>query len=223
MYKFLTLLRWCDGMSISILLSYIFLGLTFAAPMGPVNSAKLDKGIKNGFWHAWTVGTGARLADIFFMSFVYFGLLQILNIPVIKIFLWLFGSFVLLYTGIESILKANLISLQQSRKKESIVKCFITGYFMSITSPLTLLFWLGIYGSVLAETAATNGNHFLILYSSMILLGLALWDIFFAFLTIQFRKYLNYNLLIIISLISGFSLIGFGVYFGYLGVKALFS
>lgn len=32
------------------------LGFTLVAPIGPVNSARLDKGIKNGFWHAWIVG-----------------------------------------------------------------------------------------------------------------------------------------------------------------------
>ena len=49
--------------SVTILLSYILLGFTLAAPIGPVNSARIDKGIKNGFWHAWIVGFGSMLAD----------------------------------------------------------------------------------------------------------------------------------------------------------------
>jgi threonine/homoserine/homoserine lactone efflux protein len=58
-------------LSISILVSYIILGFTLAAPIGPVNSARLDKGIKNGFWHAWVVGAGSMVADGFFMLLVY--------------------------------------------------------------------------------------------------------------------------------------------------------
>jgi threonine/homoserine/homoserine lactone efflux protein len=54
--------EWCL-LSISILVSYILLGLSLAAPIGPVNSARLDKGIKNGFWHAWIVGAGSMIAD----------------------------------------------------------------------------------------------------------------------------------------------------------------
>ena len=27
-----------------------FLGLSLAAPIGPINAAQLDKGIKSGFW-----------------------------------------------------------------------------------------------------------------------------------------------------------------------------
>ncbi|HYK75087.1 MAG TPA: amino acid transporter, partial [Pseudoneobacillus sp.] len=32
-------------MNVNILLSYIILGLTLAAPIGPVNSSRIDKGI----------------------------------------------------------------------------------------------------------------------------------------------------------------------------------
>jgi threonine/homoserine/homoserine lactone efflux protein len=209
-------------LSVTVLFSYIFLGLTLAAPIGPVNSARLDKGIKNGFWHAWIVGFGSMLADGIFMLVVYLGLVKFLDIPIVQIFLWLFGGFILLYSGIESILKANIISLNYSRQKESLFKCFLTGFIMSITSPLSILFWLGIYGSVLAKTATTYGSTLLLIYSSMIFLGLTLWDVFVAFLTTGLRKYLNHKSLMAISIISGASLVGFGLYFAYQGIKTLF-
>ncbi|KKK38486.1 hypothetical protein WQ57_07715 [Mesobacillus campisalis] len=49
------------NISVQLLASYIVLGITLAAPIGPVNSARLEKGIKNGFWHAWVVGTGSMI------------------------------------------------------------------------------------------------------------------------------------------------------------------
>jgi threonine/homoserine/homoserine lactone efflux protein len=219
MYKFFILGMVMD-LNIGILLSYIFLGLTLAAPIGPVNTARLDKGIKNGFWHAWIVGLGSMIADAFYMMLVYLGLVQFLSVPIVQIFLWLFGSFVLIYTGVESILKTNTLSLNYGRNKESLLRCFMTGFIMSISSPLSVLFWLGIYGSVLAKTASTYGNELLIIYSSMIFLGLAFWDIFVASLTTGFRHHLNDKILFYISTISGASLIGFGLYFGYQGITA---
>ena len=48
----------------SIFLSYLFLGISLAAPIGPINAAQIDEGIKNGFIHSWTVGLGAMIADI---------------------------------------------------------------------------------------------------------------------------------------------------------------
>ena len=208
-------------LSTSILISYIILGFTLAAPIGPVNSARLDKGIKNGFWHAWIVGAGSMIADGVFMLLVYLGMVQFLGIPVVQIFLWLFGGFVLIYSGIESIKNANTISLSYSRQKDSLFKCFLTGFIMSITSPLSILFWLGIYGSVLAKTAQTNGTESLLIYSSMIFLGLTFWDVFVAALTTGFRRLLNVKSLIAISIVSGASLIVFGLYFGYQGIDAL--
>jgi threonine/homoserine/homoserine lactone efflux protein len=208
-------------LSVPILLGYIVLGFTLAAPIGPVNSARLDKGIKNGFWHAWVVGAGSMIADAIFMLLVYLGMVQFLGIPVVQIFLWLFGGFILIYSGIESIKGASSITLTYSREKESLFKCFLIGFFMSITSPLSILFWLGIYGSVLAKTAQTSGTEQLLIYSSMIFLGLTFWDLFVAGLTTGFRKLLNVKSLIAISIFSGISLIAFGLYFSYQGITAL--
>lgn len=208
-------------MSISLLVSYIFLGLTLAAPFGPVNSARLDKGIKNGFWHAWVVGVGSMIADALYMLLVYLGIVQFLDLPIIQIFLWLFGSFVLIYSGIECILSANKLTIHYSRHKESLMKCFLTGFIMSITSPLSILFWLGIYGSILAKTAANYGTSTLFVYSSMIFLGLICWDLFIAALTSSFRRFIHNKTLKVISYISGVSLIGFGLYFGHHGIQAL--
>lgn len=107
-------------MNVNLLISYIILGLTLAAPIGPVNSARLDKGIRNGFWHAWVVGAGSMLADAAFMLVIYLGLVQFLNIPIVQIFLWLFGGFVLIYSGVESIMKVNKLKISSAaRKKDS--------------------------------------------------------------------------------------------------------
>ncbi|WP_454191155.1 LysE family transporter [Paenibacillus sp. Marseille-Q7038] len=209
-------------MSVNILLSYIILGLTLAAPIGPVNSARIDKGIKNGFWHAWIVGAGSMLADAAFMLCIFLGLVHFLYIPFVQVFLWLFGGFVLIYSGIESIIKVNKINLSEVIiKKDSMLSCFLLGFFMSITSPLSILFWLGIYGSILAKTATSFGTSHLLLYSGMIFLGLMIWDLFVAGLTTGLRRFLNDKLLATISVISGISLIGFGVYFGIQGMIAL--
>ncbi|MDQ0268153.1 threonine/homoserine/homoserine lactone efflux protein [Cytobacillus purgationiresistens] len=46
------------------------MGLTLAASIGPVNCARLDKGIKNGFWHAWIIEVGSMIADGIFMLMI---------------------------------------------------------------------------------------------------------------------------------------------------------
>ncbi len=207
----------------NVFLSYILLGLSLAAPIGPINAAQIDKGIKHGFMHSWLIGVGAVAADGVYMLVVYFGVVHFLEHPFMKTFLWLFGCFVLLYTGIETIVSANKLEMGGNRKEEPLVKSFISGFFMSISNPLTILFWLGIYGSVLAKTAATYETSQLILYSSAIFIGLLIWDFTMAGVSSNFRKYLTPQLLIGISLLSGISLIGFGIYFGFQAFTVLFG
>ncbi|WP_078549373.1 LysE family transporter [Litchfieldia alkalitelluris] len=208
----------------SVFLSYILLGLSLAAPIGPVNAAQIDRGIKHGFLHAWLVGVGAVVADGVYMLIVYFGVVQFIDTPMVKTFLWLFGAFVLIYTGIESLFSAGQIQSKQFRdKEERPIKAFFSGFLMSLTNPLTILFWLGIFGSVLAKTASTYANAQLILYSAAIFIGLLLWDVTMAAVSSSFRKFLTSQLLTLISFLSGLSLIGFGVYFGIQGIRLLFG
>lgn len=208
--------------SLSVFLSYVFLGLSLAAPIGPVNAAQMDKGIKSGFFHAWLLGLGALTADVVYMLAVYMGVVRFLETPFMQTFLWLFGFFVLMYTGVETIMGAGKVVMQQQRQTESRWKSFLSGFMMSISNPLTILFWLGIYGSVLARTASTYGTSELVMYSSAIILGLVLWDIVMAGISSSFRKLLTSRLLTFISILSGLSLIGFAVYFGIQAAKVLF-
>lgn len=206
----------------SIFLSYIFLGLALAAPIGPVNAAQLDKGLKSGFFHAWLVGLGAMTADAIYMMMVFLGVIHFLEISFMKTFLWSFGCFVLVYTGIESIISAGKISLNIRDQNDSASKSFISGFLMSISNPLTILFWLGIYGSVLAKTASEYDKTYVVIYSLAIFIGLIIWDITMAAIASSFRRFLNEKVLILISTLSGMSLIGFGAYFGIQAAKLLF-
>lgn len=206
----------------SAFLGYVFLGLSLAAPIGPVNAAQLDKGIKSGFFHAWLVGLGAVIADGFYMAAVFLGLVHVLDIPFVKTFLWSFGFFVLVYTGIESIWNAGKVSLNSRSSDESILKSFLSGFLMSITNPLTIMFWLGIYGSVLAKTVAENEFSTVLLSTFAIFAGLLLWDVTMAGVASSFRKLLSDRILVFISVLSGLSLIGFGLYFGLQALKMLF-
>lgn len=171
-----------------VLLSYFLLGISLAAPIGPINAAQLNSGIKNGFLSAWLVGVGAVVADGFYMMAVYLGIVEFINTPFVKTFLWVFGCFVLIYTGVESIINARKIHINDDRNSEPVYKSFFSGFFMSITNPLTILFWLGIYGSILAKTADSYVKADLVLCSCAIFLGLFLWDITMATISSSFRK-----------------------------------
>lgn len=205
------------------LLTYVFLGVSLAAPIGPVNAAQLNTGIKNGFSHAWIFGFGALIADVIYMAMVYFGVGQFIEFPVVKTILWSFGCFVLTYTGIETLLSLHKIELNMKIGKSiRLRRSLLAGFFMSLLNPLTILFWLGIYGSVLAKTAETFSGNQIIVYSFAIIVGIILWDTFMAVISSGARKHLSATFLKGISLLSALSMIGFGIYFGIQAYQELF-
>ncbi|GGI45326.1 amino acid transporter [Paenibacillus marchantiophytorum] len=203
------------------MLSFLLLGISLSAPIGPINAAMLDRGIKRGFLHAWMVGIGGMLADVVLIVLIYFGLVHFLTTPFMKTFLWIFGAFILLYSGIESLMSAGKLQGNGSQSEETMTKSFLSGFLMSITSPLSILFWVGIYGSVLAETIAVFDRNHVLLYTGMLFVGIVLWDIFMASLASTFKRFLTPRSLSVISVVSGLSLIGFGLHFGFKAVHAL--
>lgn len=203
--------------------TYILLGISLAAPVGPVNAAQLNTGIKNGFFHAWIFGLGALTADVLYMIMVYFGVGQFIDSPLVKIILWSFGCFVLTYTGVENLLTLHKIKIDlKFGKSIRFRRSLLAGFFMSLLNPLTILFWLGIYGSVLAETSQIFSGNQIIIYSLAIIVGVILWDTIMAFISSGARRFLSTTLLKIISILSSLSMIGFGVYFGIQAYQTLF-
>lgn len=203
--------------------TYFFLGISLAAPIGPVKATLLNTGIKNGFFHAWLFGLGAVATDILYMLMVYFGVAQFIDSPFMKTFLWSFGFFVLMYTGIENLLTLHTISMDS--KFQKIVRLrhsFFSGLLMAFLNPLTILFWLGIYGSILVGGAGALSGFQIILYSMTILLGISLVDLTMSFISSGSRKVLSTSFLKTVSFISSLSMIGFGIYFGIQAYHSLF-
>ncbi|MGE7603810.1 LysE family transporter [Peribacillus sp. NPDC097675] len=206
-----------------VFFSYIFLGLSLAAPIGPINASQVDIGIKKGFLHSWIFGWGAILADAVFIVLVFFGFIHFMDNSFLKTFLWLFGFFVLTYTGIESLLSAGKIEVHGRKMDDRLVSSFFSGFIMALSNPLSIMFWLGIYGSILANSASKYDIHHLLLYSTGILIGLLAWDSMTAIISSTLKKFLSKSILTGISILSGVSLIGIGIYFSIQAAKLIFT
>ncbi len=208
---------------VGIFLSYVFLGLSLSAPMGPINAAQLEKGIRSGFFHAWILGIGALLADVIYMALIYLGVIHFLEKRYYKTFLMVFRSFCFNLYRHRKFKNANQISISNTKNDDSIIKSFFSGFFMSLSNPLTILFWLGIFGSILAKAASSYNKEQLLLYSLGIILGIFIWDITMASTSSMFRKILNARILSLITVVSGISLIIYGLYFGFQTYQIIFQ
>ncbi|WP_079478282.1 LysE family transporter [Halobacillus salinus] len=208
----------------SVFLTYILLGISLSAPVGPINAAQIDKGIRFGFMNAWLLGVGAMLADMVFMLMIFFGIANWVDTPLVQTFLWSFGFFVLCYTGVESILKSSPPpASSELTRRESPNRSLLSGFLLAISNPLNILFWLGIYGSMLAQVSQQYENLQLLLYSSGIFVGILIWDASMAALSSGAKRVVRPKVLQSISVLSGLILIMFGLYFGFQAAQLLLA
>lgn len=198
------------------LLQNILLGLTLAAPIGPVNLEIIKRGLNSGFRQAFLTGTGAMCADATYLTLIFFGLTTFLDIAFMKIILGIAGSFILIYLGWVSAKEFFHKAVPVENPSRRIFKSpFVTGYVLAISSPMTIVWWTGVFGALLASQTNMETNLSAFLSCLSILLGCFIWVLFLAVALHWGKKIINEKMVDFISLTAGTFLMVFGIYFLY--------
>jgi len=197
------------------LLQNIILGLSLAAPLGPVNLEIIKRGLNFGFRQAFLTGLGAMSADATYLTLIFFGLTSFLNISLIKIVLGVAGSFVLIYLGLVSAKEYFYKAALENQSRRVYQNSFITGYVLAISSPMTIIWWTGVFGALLMSQTGAQTNLSAFLSCLSILLGCFIWVFFLAASLHWGKKIIHEKMTGYISLIAGIFLIVFGIYFLY--------
>ena len=177
----------------------IFLGISLAAPLGPVTILMLDKILKKDLRSAYAMSFSAITGDFSWMLLSYFGIAALVRNWNILPYLNIVGILILLYLGGHSVYEYfHYKQIAKPKAKSS----FFWIYFLTVSNPFTILLWLGIFG--------VNLN---IWYGLAILLGVAIWFLILPLLLNILQKAKRMDNERIISLISGIVIIGFALYF----------
>lgn len=210
----------------SDLMGYILLGFSLSVPVGAITIEMIKRGLLDGFWHAWLVGVGGMSADVVLMLLIYFGLAELLTGTAVQITIWLCGCVVLVYLGISGIRDAfrkREFVPGAIRRTDTLIKAYFAGFAIALSNPLNIIFWISIYGSVLASTLQMLAGNQVLLYSSAIFVGIAIWDLVIAGSVHVGRSFTGERFMKWFSIIAGLALIGFGLSFGWQAAAKLFS
>lgn len=167
---------------------YIFILIIAVASIsfkpGPGMAAIVARALENGFWSAFAVSMGAITIELFYFTLAYFSFSYIENqIDNFSIILKIIGSGYLLYLSYQTFKKSKILpdtSATQSITKQSVIKDYMVGIFVTLANPLVILFYTALIPTVL-DLSSVNINglltalgiifcvHFVILTSQCIL------------------------------------------------------
>lgn len=200
--------------------SGILLGLSVAAPIGPVNIAVIRRGLVSGFFSAWMLGLGAATADTFYVILVFLGLAPLLaeSLP-FRLALWLIGGAFLIYLGAMSARSRPVLSSATVGVPQAELHPYLTGLGMTLLNPMTIVSWIAIGGAFFSTIALVERGVSGAIFVAGIFFGSAVWFSGIAGILHFARRWVNDGALRVISLIASLILIGFGLGFIFQAYK----
>lgn len=199
----------------SLYFAYVMVGLAIAMPVGAITVEMTKQGLKNGFIHGWAVGIGGMTIDVLLIIALYLGLAKFLALPYIQMPLWIIGAVFLFMLAYDSIKNADKdITLAGEKVNKSFFSTYRNGLLVAI-SPGNLVFWISVFGTVLADSYAIDGSSKFIIVALGILTGILLHDIGLLTIVSLTRKVMNRNMIKWTSIFAGILLFGFACYFIY--------
>lgn len=206
---------------IDIILRNIILGLSLAAPIGPAGVAIIQNGLKFGFARAFLTAIGVVLADITYLLLVFFGLATIIQVTWVQVLVWILGASALSYFGYRSLREVHTgVNLTKSVELAG-RHPLVVGYIVNVSNPIAIVWWLGVFGSLLNESSASSTRWQALGLSATILIGIMIWHTCMSLLTHFGNRYVNERTARYISLVAGFALIFFGLRFAYFAYSIL--
>lgn len=204
-----------------LLLRNVLLGIMLAAPIGPAAVTVIQSGLRYGFSRAFQTGLGITSADLTYMLVVYFGLANFIEIPAVKAAIWTLGAAALLYLGVQSLREGGRQIDFTAPPPQTNRPPFLVGYVVNISNPLAVVFWLGIFGSLISSSAGPALSA--LAQGLAILAGILSWHTFMSGLTHWGKRFVNVRSARLIAIVVGAALVLFGLRFAYQALQTVIS
>jgi threonine/homoserine/homoserine lactone efflux protein len=198
----------------------LVLGFCTAPLIGPVNALAVRRGIVGGFQQTLGVGAGAALVDAAWAYLVFAGLLKVGIVGVGKIIVWGLSAVFLLYLAYSMLteIRDNPEMLQNPKVRNQIQfldDSFVMGFLIAATNPFTLLYWIGMVGTLqlsgnieLTGGAATS-------FFSAVLVSEGIWFFCLGLGVHYSRNLFDRRVLRALSWVSGVILLGYYLFMAF--------
>lgn len=155
---------------------------------------------------------GAATADLIYGLVAGLGLTVISNFLVgYKSWIQLVGLVFLFYLGVKTLLKKGNGMNASEVSNNGLLKDYISTFFLTVTNPLTILFFLAVFAGL--GLSNHDGNLLSVLFLvTGVFLGSGMWWLFLSGVTFALKSRLNDKMLKIINMSSGGLILAFGLF-----------
>jgi len=189
----------------------IILGISIAAPVGPVGVICIRRTLAQGMKSGFVAGLGAATADAIYGSIAVFGISVVSTILLgYQAHLHFIGGVFLLYLGYTTF-KAQPAKVNGNAGREGLIKVYLYMVFLTLTNPMTILSFVAIFAGFGVGSDKVNyiSAFFLVIG---VFLGSLLWWLFLSSLVNKVRQGLDAKLLKVVNKISGLIIAVFGIF-----------
>lgn len=129
----------------------LLFGMTLQLSIGPVCFAVLHKALRDGVVQALKMVGGVIIADGLYMVAALLGAARLLAYGPVKNMVMVLGAGILLYFGVRHFRPRQRIDPETGQEKEMGSESFIYGIKLTLVNPLTIVFWSGVFGTMVAS------------------------------------------------------------------------
>jgi threonine/homoserine/homoserine lactone efflux protein len=201
-------------MDISFLLRGFLIGLSIAAPVGPMAILCVQRTLDKGRLYGLISGFGIATADMTYGFIAGFGLTFVSHFLVSQQF-WirLIGGIFLIYLGLRTIFAkpAQQVAYAAKGRESNMLLAYSSTYFLTLTNPLTILSFVAIFAG-LGVGSASRSYLTAALVVLGVFLGSASWWLILTSGVSLFRSALNPRRLRWVNRLSGIIILAFGLF-----------
>lgn len=196
----------------NLFLNGLFIGLAIAASPGPMAILCIQRSLHEGFRVGLMTGIGVAIADGTYSLITGLGLTAVSDVLIkYEFYIKIIGGLFLIFLGIKAIISQATVKSALKTAERSSWHAFSTAYFITLTSPATILLFIAIFASLGVGTNQAGVIPAVNLASGLVLGSSLWWLILSASIVYIIHKRLSPKIMKIINIISGLIFIGFGL------------
>ncbi|MCD8166019.1 MAG: LysE family transporter [Bacteroides sp.] len=162
---------------LDLLVKGMIVGMIVSAPLGPVGVLCIQRTLNKGRWYGFVTGLGASVSDIIYALLTGYGMSFIFDFLDANLhYLQLIGSVVLLAFGYYTFRSNPVNALRPtSNKKGTYLHNFVTAFFVTLSNPLIIFLFLGLYARFAFVLPGLPWGEQLLGYVAIVIGALAWW------------------------------------------------